>query len=105
MFTLDQTGARWLPAHLPYLLGIIAVAHVIGIMCEAAVRGDDTPMLRGVRGVARSFGLQLRSDRIWGWYVQCGLYPWNAALLTITWLLILGLFSTGHVKPFIYFQF
>jgi alginate O-acetyltransferase complex protein AlgI len=103
MLTLQGGGAHWFPSYLPFMVATIAAGHAIGVVCAGALTRES--WRARLRGIASQLGLRLRSNPISGWHVGLSLYPVGAAFVTILWVLILGLFSTGNVKPFIYFQF
>lgn len=91
-----QAGLRWLSVELAYLLGIVAVAHVVGWLLSTG---------RVSSRLLQTFDLQVVQERLSGWYVKFGVRTVLGAWLVLAWILLALLFAPTKVSPFIYFQF
>ncbi|MEO5937203.1 MAG: MBOAT family protein [Terriglobales bacterium] len=96
-FGLAPGGLEWIYSPLFMLLPLIVGAHVLARYAEAKT------------GNARRFSLKnlltFRRHSISGVWILIPQPGFAGAFLLTTWLLLLLLFATTNVSPFIYFQF
>jgi alginate O-acetyltransferase complex protein AlgI len=103
MFSWSHEGMLWEPWYLYPALALLALGHLVGAAVNAS--GGNAGIARGLSSVLSVFGIRVERNAVSGWHLRLSLYPTAGAFLVTLWLLLVGLFSSGNTKPFIYFQF
>jgi alginate O-acetyltransferase complex protein AlgI len=91
-----RSGLHWVSVEFYWLLGIVALGHVVGWVLSTR---------RAPQRVLAWFDVELVLGELSGWYVKLGIRTVLAVWLVVTWVLLALLFAPTQVSPFIYFQF